>query len=177
MQRKTEEVNMRIDLGEDRIDISTGDDILDHLLETLFFYMEEKVEIEAEWDLRHHLWEDMGILLGKVLKEKIDEKEIQRFGNAIIPMDDALVLASVDISRIYLEMNLDSEYGEEGFDGALVREFLNGVSRNLSATIHLKKLSGRNSHHVIEAGFKALGVALSRAVERSDGLKSTKGVL
>lgn len=177
MQRKTEEVNMRIDLGEDRMDISTGDDILDHLLETLFFYMEEKVEIEAEWDIRHHLWEDMGILLGKALKEKIDEKEIQRFGNAIIPMDDALVLASVDISRIYLEMDLDSEYGEKGFDVALVREFLNGVSRNLSATIHLKKLSGINSHHVIEAGFKALGVALSRAVARSDGLKSTKGVL
>ncbi len=177
MQRKTEEVEIRIEFEKEEIDVSTGDDILDHMLETLFFYMDEKVRIKAEWDLRHHLWEDMGILLGKALKEKIEGEDIQRFGKAVMPMDDALILVSIDISRVYINLDIDYDLGEEGFDLAVVSEFLNGLSRNLSATIHVKQFSGVNGHHVTEALFKALGVAISQAISPSEELKSTKGIL
>lgn len=177
MQRKTEEVEIRIEFEKEKIEVSTGDDILDHMLDTLFFYMDEEVKIEAEWDIRHHLWEDVGILIGKALKEKIRDKNIQRFGNAVMPMDDALILVSIDISRVYMDLDIDYDHGEKGFDLAIVSEFLNGLSRNLTATIHVKQLSGINGHHVIEAIFKALGVALSQAISTSEELKSTKGVL
>ncbi|MFW5945381.1 MAG: imidazoleglycerol-phosphate dehydratase HisB [Candidatus Natronoplasma sp.] len=177
MQRKTEEVEIRIEFGKEETDVSTGDDVLDHILETLFFYMDEKVKIVAEWDIRHHLWEDIGILLGDAIKGKIRDKDIQRFGNAVMPMDDALILVSIDISRVYMDIDIDYDHGEEGFDLAVVSEFLNGLSRNLSATIHVKQLSGVNGHHVIEAVFKALGVALSQATSQSEKLKSTKGIL
>ncbi len=177
MRRKTEEVDIGVEFGTDEIEIGTGDIVLDHMLKTFFFYMGEKVKIDGEWDLRHHLWEDMGILLGQALKERIDGKEIQRFGNAVMPMDDALVLASVDVSRVYLNVDLDYRYEEEGFDLVLVKELLNGLVRNLPATVHVKQLNGEGAHHVIEAGFKALGVAMSEALKPSTELRSTKGVL
>ncbi|MFW6065001.1 MAG: imidazoleglycerol-phosphate dehydratase HisB [Candidatus Natronoplasma sp.] len=177
MRRKTEEVDIGIEFGTEEIEVATGDQVLDHMLKTLFFYMGENVKIDGGWDLRHHLWEDMGILLGEALKRRIDGKDIQRFGNAIMPMDDALVLSSVDVSRVYLNVDLDFQYDEDGFDIVLVQELLNGLVRNLSATIHIKKLNGTGSHHVIEASFKALGVALSQALQPADELKSTKGIL
>ncbi|MBS3781145.1 MAG: imidazoleglycerol-phosphate dehydratase HisB [Candidatus Thermoplasmatota archaeon] len=177
MQRKTEEVEIRIEFDKEETDVSTGDNILDHMLETLFFYMDEKVKVEAEWDIRHHLWEDMGILLGDAINGKIKDKNIQRFGNAVMPMDDALVLISIDISRAYINLEINYDHGEKGFDLAVVSEFLNALSRNLPATIQVKQLSGVNGHHVIEAVFKALGVALSQAISQSEELKSTKGIL
>jgi len=175
MKRKTEEVEMVVDLDTDEMKIDTGDNVLDHMLKTMFFYMEKDVYIEAEWDLRHHLWEDMGITIGKAMKESIDGKNISRFGNSIMPMDDALVLVSVDISRIYLSLNLDYTYDEEGFEVSLVKELLNGIVRNLSATIHVKKLDGEDKHHIIEAAFKGLGVSLKSALSVSERIESTKG--
>jgi len=175
MKRKTEEVEMVVDLDTDEVKIDTGDNVLDHMLKTMFFYMEKDVYIEAEWDLRHHLWEDMGITIGKAMKESIDDKNISRFGNSIMPMDDALVLVSVDISRIYLSLNLDYTYNEEGFEVSLVKELLNGIVRNLSATIHVKKLDGEDKHHIIEAAFKGLGVSFKSALSVSERIESTKG--
>ncbi len=177
MRRKTEEVDMKIDFEAEEMKVETEDEILDHMLETFFFYMGEEVEIEAEWDLRHHLWEDMGILLGKAFKRKIEDKNIRRFGDSIMPMDDALMLVSVDISRQYLKTDFDLGRTEEGFDLEIVEEFLSGLVRNLSATIHVKQLEGKNSHHVIEAAFKGLGVSFSEALKSAEEVKSTKGSL
>ncbi|MFP4051553.1 MAG: imidazoleglycerol-phosphate dehydratase HisB [Thermoplasmata archaeon] len=175
MRRKTEEVEMVVELNADGMEIETGDEVLDHMLKTMFFYMEKDVYIEAEWDLKHHLWEDMGITIGKAMEESIEGKNIGRFGNSIMPMDDALVLVSVDISRSYLNIDLDHTYDEEGFQKTLVKELLNGIVRSLSATIHVKKLDGEDKHHIIEAAFKGLGVSFKSALGVSDRIESTKG--
>lgn len=177
MRRKTKEVDIIVEIGAEG-NIKTGDKVFDHLLTALFFYMRETVSVSAGWDLRHHLWEDLGITLGEELKEKIKDRKIARFGNAIMPMDDALVLVAVDISgRAYASVELAPKEGEGGFELTLVREFLWALARTLNATIHVKQLSGVNAHHVIEAAFKGLGVALRQALSESERLESTKGVL
>ncbi|WP_457750618.1 imidazoleglycerol-phosphate dehydratase, partial [Thermococcus sp.] len=119
----------------------------------------------------------VGITLGEELRSKLPGK-FARFGSAVIPMDDALVLVAVDISgRPYASVELSFEEGEEGFEVSLVREFLWGLARSLRATIHVKTLSGINAHHIIEAAFKGLGVALGQAIRESGRLESTKGLL
>ncbi len=176
MRRKTMETDVRVELdvpGE----IKTGDRVLDHLLTALLFYMGREARIRASYDLRHHLWEDVGIVLGEELRSKLPKK-FARFGNAVMPMDDALVLVALDISgRPYVSAELDFKEREEGFEVSLVREFLWGLARSLKATIHVKTLSGVNAHHVIEAAFKGLGLALGKAIQESGKLESTKGLL
>lgn len=174
MKRQTEEVEITVEFGEE-INVETGDEVFDHLLNTLLFYMDRQIEIEATWDLRHHLWEDAGIILGETLKEEIGEKKVARYGSSIIPMNGALVLASVDLSRPYLVTELNPEEAETGFSLTLGKQFLEALSRSLEATIHLRQLTGTNAHHVIEAGFKALGTSLQAAMESSNRVKSTKG--
>ncbi|NJE85898.1 imidazoleglycerol-phosphate dehydratase HisB [Thermococcus sp. CX2] len=176
MRRKTKETDITVEIGVEG-GIETGDRVFDHLLTALFFYMEQNVSIRASYDLRHHLWEDLGIVLGEELREKIRGKKIARFGNAVMPMDDALVLVAVDISRPYLNLELDVKESEEGFEVTLVREFLWALARTLNATIHVKQLAGINAHHIIEATFKGLGIALRQALRESERLESTKGVL
>lgn len=177
MRRKTKETDITVEIGV-KGDIETGDRVFDHLLTALFFYMREEASVSARWDLRHHLWEDLAITLGEEVREKIKGKKIARFGNAIMPMDDALVLVAVDISgRAYASVELSPMENEEGFELTLVREFLWALARSLNATIHIKQLSGINAHHVIEAAFKGLGVALRGALSESERLESTKGVL
>jgi len=176
MRRKTKETDITVEIGV-KGSIETGDRVFDHLLTALFFYMRKKVNIKASYDLRHHLWEDLGIVLGEELREKIKGRKIARFGNAIMPMDDALVLVAVDISRPYLNLELDIKENEEGFEVTLVREFLWALARTLNATIHVKQLAGVNAHHIIEAAFKGLGIALRQALSESERLESTKGVL
>ncbi|NJE55470.1 imidazoleglycerol-phosphate dehydratase HisB [Thermococcus sp. 21S9] len=176
MRRTTRETDVTVDLnvaGE----IRTGDKVLDHMLTALFHYMGVDARVKAEYDLRHHLWEDVGITLGEELRSKLPEK-FRRFGSAIMPMDDALILVAVDISgRPYVSAELSFEEGEAGFEVSLVREFLWGLARSLKATIHVKTLSGVNAHHVIEATFKGLGVALGQAIRESKMVESTKGLL
>ena len=176
MKRKTEEVEISVGF-DGSLCVETGDRVFDHLLDTLLFYMDKPGEIRASGDLRHHLWEDTGIVLGKTLKNEIGENQIARYGTAVIPMDEALVLASVDISRPYLVTDFNLKEVEAGFEITLVKQFLEALSRSLEATIHLKQLSGCNVHHVIEAGFKALGKSLARALQGSDRVESTKGDL
>ncbi|NJE10526.1 imidazoleglycerol-phosphate dehydratase HisB [Thermococcus sp. MAR1] len=176
MNRKTGETDVTVELdvaGE----IRTGDGVLDHLLTALFFYMGREAKVTASYDLRHHLWEDVGITLGEELRSKLPER-FARFGNAVMPMDDALLLVAVDISgRPYVSAELDFKEREEGFEASLVREFLWGLARSLRATIHVKTLNGVNAHHVIEAAFKGLGLALGKATQESGKLESTKGLL
>lgn len=176
MRRETGETEVTVELDVAG-GIRTGDGVLDHLLTALFFYMGREARVEASYDLRHHLWEDVGITLGGELRGKLPER-FARFGNAVMPMDDALVLVAVDVSgRPYAAVELSFEEGEEGFEKSLVREFLWGLARGLKATIHVKTLSGTNAHHVIEAAFKGLGVALGKAFRESGKVESTKGLL
>ncbi|WP_258084153.1 imidazoleglycerol-phosphate dehydratase HisB [Thermococcus thermotolerans] len=176
MNRNTRETDVTVELdvaGE----VRTGDRVLDHLLTALFFYMGREAKVTASYDLRHHLWEDVGITLGEELRSKLPER-FARFGNAVMPMDDALVLVAVDVSgRPYVSVELSFGENEEGFEKALVREFLWGLARSLRATIHVKTLSGTNAHHVVEAVFKGLGMALGKAIQESGKLESTKGLL
>ena len=176
MKRETKEVNILVEIDK-KGKIETQDKVLNHLLKTLFFYMGKDVNIEGSSDLKHHLWEDMGITLGEEIKNKIKDKKIKRFGSAIMPMDDALVVVSVDISRPYLSFDTSWEEDEEGFEKSLIREFLWALARTLGATIHIKKLSGINAHHLVEASFKGLGKALSEATKASGKTLSTKGTL
>ncbi len=177
MNRKTKETDITVKIGTSG-EISTGDAIFNHMLQALFFYMRREVTIRATWDLRHHLWEDAGIVIGQVLRKAIKKRNFSRFGSSIMPMDDALVLVAVDISgRAYVQMELNPMEKEENFEVALVREFIWALARNLQATIHVKQLSGTNAHHIIEATFKGLGIALFEALKESKRLESTKGRL
>ena len=179
MRRETREVDVEIRFGE-RMKVETGDEILDHMIESMLFYMEKKAEVKVNrWDLRHHLWEDVGIVLGDEMRKSfVDGRKIARFGHCIIPMDDALVLIAVDISsRPFLNFDLDFPESEEGFEPTLIKEFLMALSRRLGMTIHVKKLDGMNAHHISEATFKGLGKALSQALMESERLESTKGDL
>ncbi len=176
MNRKTRETDVTVELDAAG-GIMTGDKVLDHLLTALFFYMGREAKVRATYDLRHHLWEDVGIVLGEELRSKLPER-FARFGSAVMPMDDALVLVAVDISgRPYVNLEVSPAESEEGFSTALFREFLWGLARSLRTTIHVKTLSGVNAHHVIEAAFKGLGAALGRAIRESGKLESTKGLL
>ena len=179
MIRKTEEVDILVEIGnnENIKDIKTDDKVLDHLLRTLFFYMEENVKVRAAGDLPHHLWEDVGITIAEELRSKIKGKNINRFGNAIMPMDDALIIVSVDISRAYLNFDISPTEEETGFEKSLARELLWAFARILPATVHVKQLSGFNAHHIIEASFKGLGKALKDATAPSPKIFSTKGTI
>lgn len=174
MRRKTQEVEIEIEPSGNGIAIDTGDRILDHMLKTFFFYLGRNVEIHASWDLRHHLWEDMGISIGEFLDP--GKTNIARFGNSTIPMDDALVTVAADISRPYLNLNLEYE-DSEGFDISLVREFYWALARTMDMTLHIVQVAGFNSHHLVEASFKASGNALALALGKSERMNSTKGVL
>jgi imidazoleglycerol-phosphate dehydratase len=123
------------------------------------------------------LWEDSAITIAQFLREKISNKKINRFSTKIVPMDDALILAAVDISRAYSSVEMDIKEEEKGFEIGNFREFINALSSNLPATIHIKQLSGINAHHIIEGGFKSLGMALKEAISESEKIVSTKGMI
>lgn len=189
VSRKTLETDIKlmIDLdGEGKSDINTGNGFFDHMLTGFakhgFFNLNVKVNGDLQVDC-HHTVEDTGIVLGTALKEAVgDKKGISRFGYFILPMDDALVLCSVDFSgRPYLnfDMNLNTERCGY-FENELVKEFFYAVSYSAGMNIHIKQLSGDNSHHIIEAAFKAFAKALDMAVTKDPRVKdvlSTKGKL
>jgi imidazoleglycerol-phosphate dehydratase len=144
------------------------------------------LRIEAKGDLEvdgHHTVEDVGIVLGKALQEALgDKKDIQRYGTAFVPMDEALAMVSLDISgRPYLHMELPALAPMAGdFDTQLLEEFFRAFSVHSGTTLHIRVLYGRNTHHMIEAVFKALGRSFRQAVDRNGqwkGIPSTKGLL
>ncbi len=174
MIRNTNETKIEVIINNNKNYIDTNDKILDHMMKTLFFYMDKNVYIKAEYDLRHHLWEDLGITIGLEIKNNI--KNIKRFGSSMMPMDDSLILLSLDISRSYINFNVDYK-NSEGFELNLVYEFLWALSRTLNMTLHVIKLNGNDPHHITEDIFKNLGNALKIALEESSKIESTKGVL
>ena len=186
IQRKTKEtqisVNLCLDGGEVRI--STGIGFFDHMLTALAFYGGWGLELEVNGDLEvdgHHTVEDTGIVLGQALSRALgDRRGIRRFASAYIPMDEALCFTALDFSnRPFLVFDAQMPQPMIGdYDSCLTEEFLRALAMNSGLTLHIKALYGKNAHHITEALFKSLGVAIKEAVRvTGTGVTSTKGVL
>lgn len=186
VERNTKETRISLNLSLDggEIDIRTGIGFFDHMLHAFAFYGGLGLRLKAEGDLEvdgHHTVEDVGICLGAAMKEALgDRRGIRRFASAYIPMDEALCLAVLDFSnRPYLAFEAEMPQERIGaYDSCLTEEFMRAFAVNCGLTLHLKVLAGRNAHHITEAMFKALGVAVRDAAEVvGTGVTSTKGVL
>ena len=186
MERETKETRVKVRLnldGSGKARVSTGIKFFDHLLSSLAKHGCFDLELRAEGDLEHHVVEDAMIALGGALERALGKKAgIQRIGEAIVPMDDALVLVAVDLSgRAYPEIEVRfAKRKLDDLSSEMVKHSLQTLAQNGRFNLHVKVLRGQNDHHRAEAIFKALGVALARAVERTPrrrGVPSTKGVL
>jgi imidazoleglycerol-phosphate dehydratase len=190
ISRNTNETRIKLSLaldGSGEGTRQTGVPFFDHMLDHVARHGLMDLEVSAEGDYEiddHHTVEDVGIVLGKALAEALGDKSgIRRYGDAIVPMDEALVLATVDFSgRGMLGFQGTIPAPKVGtFDSELVPEFLRALAANAGMTLHVQVLAGRNSHHIIEGIFKALGRALREAVEvdprREGRVPSTKGML
>ncbi len=185
--RETKETRVEVELDLDtpgEVEVKTPVPFFNHMLHTLLFYMRTTSRVMGEdkqgYD-DHHIVEDVAITLGQAFKEALGNKEgIKRFSHQIVPMDEALVMLALDISgRPYsrVELRLKRE-NVGGLSTENVPHFFNSFASNAGVTLHLIQLSGENDHHVIEASFKALGLALydaTRVVYK--GVTSTKGSL
>ena len=173
--------------GTGKYDNQTGVGFFDHMLDQLSRHSLIDMTIRAAGDYHiddHHTVEDTGIALGQAIFQAVgDKKGINRYGSCLLPMDDALVRAALDISaRPFLVFNLDMPTQKIGnFDTELVREFFQALSTHAGLTLHIDQLHGLNSHHIAEAAFKSVARALRQAVEidprMSQALPSTKGAL
>ena len=190
LSRKTNETDITLSLnldGKGDSTINTGVGFLDHMLTLFAKHGKFDLEVTCKGDTYvddHHSVEDIGICLGEAFKEALgDKKGICRYGSLILPMDEALILAAVDLSgRSYLgfEVNLPSKK-VGSFDTELLEEFFLSFVRTAGLNLHIKSLSGSNTHHIIEGSFKAVARALREAVkidpDFKDEIPSTKGVL
>ena len=181
-------IGLRLALdGTGAADIVTGIGFLDHMLTALARHALFDLRVRAEGDLHvdfHHTTEDVGIVLGQALARAVgDKRGIRRYGHAVVPMDEALVDAAVDLSgRPFLAWNVDFERDKIGeMDTELFEEFFRALAMNGLMTLHVRQRAGRNAHHVAEACFKAVARALRAATEpdprASDSVPSTKGSL
>ncbi len=189
VSRKTNETDVAISLdidGKGNSCIKTGIGFFDHMLALFAKHGLMDLNVEAQGDLEvdaHHTVEDVGIVLGQAIKDALgDKKSIKRYGTAFVPMDEALAMVAVDISgRPFLVFDVDLNTETVGaMDTELVEEFFRAVAFNAGITLHIKKMYGKNSHHIIEAVFKAFGRALDEATKIDDrigGVMSTKGIL
>ena len=187
--RKTKETDIQLDLnidGSGVYEVDTGIGFFDHMLTHISKHGFMDLDVTADGDLDvdcHHTVEDVGIVLGKCISKALGDKAgIKRFGQAIVPMDEALVLCAIDFSgRAYL--NFDAHFTVPAlglFDLEMVEEFFRAVADNAGMTLHIKVLDGKNNHHIAEGIFKAFGRAMDMATsidERIDGVLSTKGML
>ena len=190
IQRKTNETDISLSLcldGTGKSEIDSGIGFLDHMLDLFAKHGRIDLKVKCTGDTYvdfHHSAEDIGIVLGQAFKEAVgDKKGIKRYGNMLLPMDEALVLASLDISgRAFLKYDLiipSEKVGE--MDTELIEEFFISFVRNADITLHIKQLDGTNSHHIIEAAFKAVARAIREAVsideKAKDEIPSSKGLL
>lgn len=187
--RNTKETSIRLTLdldGTGRSDVHTGIGFFDHMLTSFarhgFFDLTAEVKGDLEVDT-HHTIEDVGIVLGTAIKEAAGEKKgIVRYGTAILPMDEALMLCSLDLcGRPYLgwDVTLDREYVGD-LETEMIKEFFYAVSYSAAMNLHLRQMAGSNNHHIIEGAFKAFSKALDQAVSmdsRITDVLSTKGSL
>lgn len=170
--------------GSGNADITTGIGFFDHMLNLFAFHSGFDIHIEATGDLQvcdHHCVEDIGIVLGDLMKEALgDKRGIARYGNFVLPMDETLAQVTLDISgRPYLVYHCALKRDTIGtFSCEMVSEFLRAFANHAGITLHVNVFYGENDHHKVEAIFKALGRALKQAVAiESDQLPSSKGVL
>ena len=188
--RKTAETDIKLKLnldGSGKSNINTGCGFLDHMLILFSSHGRFDLDVECKGDTYvdyHHTTEDIGIALGKAFYDALgDKRGIHRYGDTILPMDEALILSAVDFSgRSYLGFDLSLPTEKVGdFDTELVEEFFLGFTRNAECSLHIKMLSGKNTHHIIEGAFKSVARTLREAVkideEFRDEIPSTKGVL
>jgi imidazoleglycerol-phosphate dehydratase len=187
--RKTSETDIEIHLlieGEGNADIDTGIGFLDHMLILFTKHGKFNLEVKAKGDLdvdSHHTIEDVGIVLGQCIKEASGERKgIKRYGTTFLPMDEALAMVSVDVSgRSFLVFEAELTAQRLGtFDTEMTEEFFRAVAFNAGITLHGKVLYGKNTHHMIEALFKAAARALKEALTEDENIKgvmSTKGIL
>ncbi len=190
VDRKTKETDIRIELdleGSGSYKVDTSIPFLDHMLSLMSRHGLMDMKIKAKGDIEiddHHTVEDTGIVLGKALRQALgDMKGIRRYGQASVPMDECLASVSLDISgRPYLvyKVEFPKKSKLKDFDPDLIEDFLQAFVSHAGVTLHIGVPYGRNTHHIIEAVFKALGRALRQAVEidpRVKGVPSTKGRL
>lgn len=190
ISRKTAETDITVSInldGTGTYDNQTGVGFFDHMLDQLARHALIDMKVRAQGDLHiddHHTVEDVGITLGQCLIKAVgDKKGIRRYGACLLPMDDALVRAALDLSgRPYLVWNIELPTQKIGtFDTELVREFFTAFAMNSGMTLHVDQLAGINSHHITEAAFKSVARALRDALEvdprKSDAIPSTKGIL
>ncbi len=190
VRRKTNEtdISVRLDLdGSGRIDVKTGIGFFDHMLHALAWHAYYDLEVTAVGDLHvdaHHTVEDVGIVIGQALTQALGERRgIRRYGQATVPLDDALARAVVDVSgRPYLAFHAEPPTWQKlgDYDVALTPEFFRALATHGGLTLHVDLLRGQNAHHVVEAVFKATARALGEATTidpRVQGVPSTKGTL
>ncbi len=188
--RKTAETDIRLALdldGSGRSEIRTGCGFLDHMLTLFAKHGRFDLSVSCTGDTRvdyHHTTEDIGIALGQAFAQGLgDKRGICRYGDIVLPMDEALVMEAVDLSgRAHLSFDLPIPTQKVGdFDTELVREFFEAFVREAACTLHIRGLAGANSHHIIEAAFKAFGRVLRKAAAldpaAADEIPSTKGML
>lgn len=188
--RKTGETDIALKLnldGEGKSEINSGCGFLDHMLTLFAKHANYDLAVTCKGDTEvdyHHSVEDIGIALGKAFLEAVGEKRgIVRYGDIILPMDESLIMAAVDISgRAYLSADLHFITERVGdFDCELCEEFWLAFTREARLTLHIKQLAGKNAHHIIEGTFKAVARALSKATAidmlRAHQIPSTKGIL
>ena len=190
VERRTGETDIVLELdldGTGRWEVETGVGFLDHMLSHIAAHGLIDLPVQAKGDLQvdaHHTVEDVGIALGRALQQALgDRKGIARYGQSLLPMDEALALVALDFSNRGLfvgELPLASDR-VGAFDAELVSEFMRALANNAGMTLHVRLLCGENTHHQIEAVFKGLGRALREAValdpRRTEAVPSTKGVL
>jgi imidazoleglycerol-phosphate dehydratase len=189
VRRKTKETDVRVRLvldGEGRSQVSTGVAFLDHMLELFARHGLFDLEVECRGDLEiddHHTVEDIAITLGQAVAQALGDKAgIARYGSALVPMDEALCRAVIDLSgRFYLVYEVETRRQQIGnFSVELAEHFWRSFAEAARCNLHLDALRGRNTHHILEGTFKATARALRQAVERDSrvvGVMSTKGVL
>lgn len=189
ISRKTGETDIKLAInldGSGKSNIDTGVGFLNHMLELFAKHGLFDLEVGAKGDLHvdaHHTVEDVGIVLGQAIKEALgDKKSIKRYGSCFVPMDESLALVALDLSGrpfLVFDVNLPAEK-LGNMETELVEEFFRAVAFNAGMNLHIKLFYGSNTHHIVEAIFKAFGRALDQAVmidERIEGVMSTKGLL
>ncbi|MBE7080243.1 MAG: imidazoleglycerol-phosphate dehydratase HisB [Clostridiales bacterium] len=190
VKRKTAETDISLELnldGAGKSVIASGSGFLDHMLTLFAKHAGYDLTVSCKGDVEvdyHHTAEDIGIALGKAFYDALgDKRGIARYGDIILPMDETLIMAAVDISgRDYAAIGLDIPTAKVGdFDTELCEEFWLAFVREAKLTLHVRQLAGKNSHHIIEGTFKAVARALGKATsvdeKRKDEIPSTKGVL
>lgn len=190
IERNTAETKIKLSLnldGTGESTVNSGCGFLDHMLTLFAKHGRFDLAVDCSGDTQvdyHHTVEDIGIVLGTAFKEALGNKKgIERYGDIVLPMDEALILTAVDLSgRAYLGFDLTIPTEKVGdFDTELVKEFWLGFVRTAECTLHIKQLAGGNSHHIIEGTFKSAARSISKAVKinpaYSDEIPSTKGVL